>query len=173
MSWLENHDADCAVLLSQFEDPDARHDHFVQLLHGLDAVFTKKLMSFLEGDVRMDDGQEHPFLKSVADQIGTHHLPTPSQRSAFKSIYDKLFRCKAMGLPLREETAEEKDYRKAMSRDLIAKALKWRDQFQGTRTKTVIDSMAAQYKERGMLTNNQIQYLKTVVLAQVPEDKEA
>lgn len=169
VSWLNDHDPDCDALLTQF---NASYADFVQLLHGLDSVFIKKLASFVVGDVTLDDGNEHTLLASIAEQINERHIPTPAQRGAFKTVYDNLLRSKAMGKPLQEENEEARQYRVAQSNALMGQALKWRDKFKGTRTQGIIDSMNQYYQAKGILTDGQLNFLRTVVLAQVPDEKE-
>lgn len=151
----------------------ASGETFIDELEHDDSVFVKKLSSFLAGEVRLEDGTEHPLLASVAKQV-TEDLkkPTGKQVGAFKGIYDALMEKKRSGEPLRIETPEDKDKRKQASEKLLELAERgiglWRRRGQ-SKTIDIVLSMKKQYLRKGNLSVPQVKYLRWIVENLPPE----
>lgn len=145
------------------DDIPANDDELLEKLREVSPGFTKRLASFLSGEVRFDDGSEHEFLASVSQQVlDKCRVPSPAQIEGFNKVYDTLLRKKAAGGVLHKESSDEHDLRLTASKKLLAIGCKRLHMFT-PKTREIIESMDTQFKRKGELSVAQIKYLRMIV----------
>lgn len=149
---------------SRFKMQKASGEEFANTLELEDREFAKSLSSFLDGEVTLDDGKQHPMLESIAKQVADEmRLPTEKQRLAFRGVYDGLMKDKRGGRSLKIESESERSLRVEASRILTTIGMRYLDKWPGDDTKDVVRSMAKQFEERGILSIAQVRYLRFIV----------
>lgn len=137
---------------------------FVSRLKIKNREFAKCLSGFLNHEVTLTDGTEHPVLASIAKQcVEDLKNPSDKQTHAFIGIYTGLLTKKRAGVPLAIETVEERASRASASRTFVELARKHKGKFVGRKTQEVLTSMIAQFDSRGSLSDKQVKYLRYIV----------
>lgn len=155
-----------SFLPPEFFDPPSPEvlREFIEGLKKSYPKFAVRLSGFLVGDVKMDDGTQHPLLDSIAKQVvEKRRMPTKKQELAFIGIFDGLVARKAAGLPLKMESEDERRKRANVSSRLVAIARRNITKWPGAKTREIISSMAEHFDKHGSLTEKQIGYLRFIV----------
>jgi len=150
--------------------PDVWHElwgvdgeaEFVQKLNEIRPKFAKDLSAFVGGEVRMDDGSEHPLLASVAEKVLAGSFPTDGQAKAFSAVVAQLQRKRRTGSELRLETEADKKLRAAQSLKAIDFANTYKELF-NKKTADIVESMTAFCDEHQTLTPKQLEFLTKII----------
>lgn len=163
-SWLQNADK---TWLKWWDNPDCAGSIFVDELRQKHPAFTMRLASFLAGDITLDNGEQHSFLSSIANQVTMGKYPTQAQRRGFVKVYDQFRKRKRLGFVLKEETEEDRERRARASAKMVELATKHRLLFT-KRTHKMFDDMTEYFQKKGTLSPGQLEYLRKVI-TQLPD----
>lgn len=143
---------------------------FLDFLKKKNPVFVRCLAAFVNGDVKMSDGSQHPLLQSIADQVlNKNKVPTPKQMAAFRGVFNSLVETLKHDGVLEPESEESRELMAKSASTLLAIGVKWIGEFT-PKTRDVITSMDSQFKKKGRLSVKQLKFLQWIV-EQLPPGK--